>query len=405
MTETSNLSELLLRWEKFRQQGRNVTVEELCVDCPELEDALRERIEVIEPMDWLNKTGGSPAEPQEVESTDTAAEFPLWLCPGAEPVPGYRLIQRQGRGMFGEVWAAQALGRLVAVKFIHGNLDAPRPRRLAEAELEGLVRIKRVSHPHLLKIVGAEVKGATLLLVTELADCTLEQHFRSLPPDCTTLHRCVHASSLLWGAAAALDHLQQNYGLMHLDVKPANLLLVSGVCKLADFGTVKGMRAGGVAPGEVLLAGRPGATGDLPRTTVRYRCRRDIHWREAMHPQATLYTAAWAFTPHYASPEMFQGRASHFSDQYSLALSFCELAGGSIPFSGEAEAQIAQRLEGKMDLSLLSESLRSAVARALSPRPMDRFPHCVDFIKAARRVLHSQDPHRLSAWELGPQAR
>jgi serine/threonine protein kinase len=384
MTEMSRLSELSLRWEELRQQGLDVTAEDLCHDCPELAPALRARIEALEPMDWMNRARRPAGEAD--GSTDTPPATGPALCLGAEVAAGYRLIERQGRGTFGEVWAAQRLGRLVAVKLIHGSLDVSQPRLRAEAELEGLARIKRVSHPHVLEILGAEVSGTSLLVITELADRSLKQHFEALPADCTALHRSVHALYLLWGVAEALDHLRQHHDLMHLDVKPANLLLVSGECKLADFGTVKRMRAGGTAPGDVLLACRPGPDAELARTTARYR-RRDIPWQEAMHPAATLYTAAGAFTPYYASPEMFQGRASSSSDQYSLALTFCHLVAGNIPFRGEAEAQTSQRQEGRLDLDLLPEPFRPVVARALSPRPNDRFPSCVDFIEALEGAL------------------
>ena len=44
----------------------------------------------------------------------------------AEPIPGYRLIERIGGGGFGEVWKAEAPGGLLkAIKFVYGDLEAP----------------------------------------------------------------------------------------------------------------------------------------------------------------------------------------------------------------------------------------------------------------------------------------
>ena len=400
MSDDDRLMELLLRWEEQFEEGRDVPADELCRGCPELAGALAARIADLKRLAWMHTPGSGeggqepsplPSDGQSPpRSMSPAAEARPSYRMGQEAAPGYRLIERRGRGTFGEVWAANAtaLGRIVAVKLLHGSLDVPLHRRMAEAELEGLTRIRNMQHPNVLEILHLEVNGATLLVVTELADRSLEQHFSERARYCTPPERCVLAMSLLGWAAKALDHLQR-HGLMHLDVKPGNLLLVLGTCKLADFGTVKQMRAGGAAREEVLLACGP--DGDLTRTTKRYRRRRDVPWREAMHPQATLYTAAGAFTPYYASPEMLtQGRPSRFSDQYSLALTFCQLAAGRIPFNGEPAEQMSQRSKGEMDLGLLPESLRSTVARALSPEPQDRFPSCVDFVQALYDALPSE---------------
>src|SRR5205823_3968892 len=104
----------------------------------------------------------------------------------------------------------------------------------------------------------------------------------------------------------------------------------------------------------------------------------EVPWDRALRRDAALFTGALAFSPRYASPEVFAGKASLSSDQYSLALTFCELVADTIPFRGRKSSP-TERLAGKMDLGSLPEVLRPAVGKALSPQPGDRFPSCLDF--------------------------
>src|SRR5437763_11811187 len=101
----------------------------------------------------------------------------------AEPIPGYRLIERIGGGGFGEVWKAEAPGGLhKAIKIIHGDLrsiDADGCRH-AEQELRALKRLQGIRHPYLLSLERYDVIEGRVLIVTELADCNLWDRFREM---------------------------------------------------------------------------------------------------------------------------------------------------------------------------------------------------------------------------------
>src|SRR4051812_12341922 len=92
------LTELLVRWEELRRQGRSVSAEELCRDCPDLLPAARERVAALESMGRLLGTSTpSAAETAGRGGAGAGAGGFERLKPGAEPVRGYKLVERIGK--------------------------------------------------------------------------------------------------------------------------------------------------------------------------------------------------------------------------------------------------------------------------------------------------------------------
>ena len=156
----------------------------------------------------------------------------------------YVLEERVGRGGGATVWRAfdRGLARTVAIKVlrpgVHDTVDvAARLRR--EAATAG-----RAAHPGIVAVYDTGVDDGVAWLALEHVDGptlleVLRRHPTGLPPQA--------AAAVAEQTAVALAHAHGR-GLVHRDVKPANLLLGDGgVVKLADFG-VAATRDGDVTP-------------------------------------------------------------------------------------------------------------------------------------------------------------
>jgi eukaryotic-like serine/threonine-protein kinase len=269
--------------------------------------------------------------------------MPFRLEIHAEPIPGYKLLARLGGGGFGEVWKAEAPGGLLkAIKFVYGDLQTGDNQTVrAEQELKSLSRIKTVRHPYILSLERFDIINGQLMIVMELADRNLWDRFREcraqglpgIPRD--------ELLRYLEETAEALDLMNTEYQLQHLDVKPQNVFLVYNHVKVADFGLVKDLE------GKVAAS----VTGGV--------------------------------TPIYAAPEMFDGWVSRYCDQYSLAIVYQELLTNHRPFNGVNVHQlIMQHLQGKPNLSSLPADEQEIIAKALSKNPEKRFASCTELVHA-----------------------
>jgi hypothetical protein len=342
MPDEELIEKLLDRWEELREQGLTPSVEELCQQHPELAEELRRRTLPLVRMAWMDELAqeGAPWP-----STEKAGDGPR---AGDEPVDGYRLVRRLGRGGFGEVWKATGPGGFpVALKFVRlaGNAGA--------VETRALEVIKDIRHANLLPTFGAWQRDSFLIVAMELADRTLLDRFEEAKAQELPGIPGPELLEYLAGAASGIDFLntsrpgldgQEAAGIQHRDIKPQNLLLVGGCVKVADFGLAR-----------VLSHTVTGHTGSM--------------------------------TPAYAAPEFFDGRTHRHSDQYCLAVTYCLLRGGRLPFEGNAAEVMAGHLHRPPDLTMLPEGERPVVARALAKDPAQRWPTCRTFVEELGKVM------------------
>ncbi|MFN5708948.1 MAG: serine/threonine protein kinase, partial [Planctomycetota bacterium] len=340
MADTTNLDNLLDLWESLSAEQPNLDVEEfLTAHCgglsPERQDSLRRKINAICSVDHLLFDSRS--------QTSSTSQLPgaNSLRAQEEPVPGYILQARLGSGGFGQVWKAIGPGGFeVALKFV------PRGGSAFSAESRALDLIRKIRHPHLLKVYGSWIETDWLVIASELADYSL---FDRLQDAISSGEPGVPQDELLRymrQAAEAIDFLNQVEipeldvsGVQHRDIKPQNLLLTGDQVKLADLGI-----------------SRPVST-----QTVSHTGQLSIH---------------------YAAPEFFDGKTSRHSDQYGLAVTYVQLRTGHLPFRGNELEIFKGHVKGTPLLEGLTPGERFVVQRAMAKRPADRWPSCKAFVEA-----------------------
>lgn len=249
----------------------------------------------------------------------------------------YQLGSVLGRGGMAEVRRGLdvKLQRAVALKLLRTDLASDSAFR---ARFEGEARsAARLRHPNVVSIFDTgEDSGVPYIVMELLPGDTLADRIRAGP--CTESTVRLLASQVL-GAL----HAAHSAGILHRDVKPANILFDDrDAAKVADFGIAKSMEAG--AATELTSVGN------------------------------VFGTAA------YVAPERAEGRAaSPASDLWSLGVVLYEALTQQRPFPGDsALATALSAQQGSMiPLSTLrpdlSPQLVAVVERAVAPRPADRF--------------------------------
>ena len=260
----------------------------------------------------------------------------------------YRIVSELGRGAMGVVYRAHdpQIDREVALKTIRlashadpSEIEGMRDRLVREARLAG-----RLSHPGIVTIFDAGEQDGLAYVAMELVEGRSLADILAGPvvPD----RKLEFLVALLGKAGSALDYASAN-GVVHRDVKPANIMVSGQSVKLLDFGVAR------IASGQATRAG-------------------------------TVFG-----TPNYMSPEQVQGRqVDGRADQFSLAVIAYEVLCGVKPFEAPAVPATLFKIVHddpeplRAHVPDVPASLERVVLRALQKSPQDRFSSCEEFARA-----------------------
>jgi YVTN family beta-propeller protein len=271
---------------------------------------------------------------------------------------GYRIDSLIGRGGMGTVYLAEhlGLGRKVALKVLSPDLaDDPRfrDRFVRESRLAA-----SIEDPNIVPIYEAGESNGVLFIAMRYVSGTdlkalIETH-DALPVERT--------ASIVSQVASALDAAHEQ-GLVHRDVKPANVLIVAG---------------GESRPDKVYLS-------DFGLT------------KRASSDSGLTATGQFVGTLDYAAPEQFEGGAlTPQTDVYSLGCVVYECLTGEVPFPRDREAAVlhAHLMEAPPRVTEkrpeLPEGIDAAVARAMAKRPDDRYASAGDLAAAVGAALRQR---------------
>jgi hypothetical protein len=267
--------------------------------------------------------------------------------------PGTKLGQYEvqdfiGQGAMGYVFRAYhaQLERTGAVKVLQAI--APDPDTTARFRHEAQA-IAQMRHPNILNVYDfGEYQGTPYMIVEFVPGGSLADRLSQGILDQPT------AIKYLRGIAAGLDHAHAQ-GIVHRDVKPANVLLEKDDTPvLADFGLAK------------LLQGS----------------------------SLKSMTGVTTGTPAYMSPEQVSGsQVGPAADRYSLATIAYEMLTGIIPFDGVGVLEILYAQVHREPpppstrIRRLSSQVDSVIMRGLAKKPEDRWDTCTTFVEALAVAL------------------
>jgi serine/threonine-protein kinase len=262
----------------------------------------------------------------------------------------YRIDGVLGRGGMSVTYRATdvRLGRKVALKVIGEHLTADAEFR--ERFVDEARNTSAIDHANIVPLYDFDEVDGLLYIAMRLVDGSdLASHIKDGPlSPARTL-------TLLGQVAEALDMLHGK-GLVHLDVKPANVLVTTKEAVrehvyLADFGLT-----------------RRGATGHRTRT------------------------GDFLGSPTYAAPEHLRGEpVDGRTDAYALACMLYACLSGRPPFQGSVQdviqGHLSQEIPPLTSLVVLPPAIDDVLRKGTAKDPNQRFANCQELINAARRAL------------------
>ena len=274
-----------------------------------------------------------------------------------QQIPGYLLLEKLGQGSMGVVYKARqvSMDRLVAVKVLHPRLAAD-PEFLRRLTREAHVAAK-LSHNNIVQAIDVGSAGPIHYFVMELVEGeTIRQDL-----DAGKVYGEREALEIVIQIAQALGHASKR-GLVHRDVKPANIVLTAdGVAKLADLGMA-----------------------------------RDSADRKQVKRERGLAIG----TPYYIAPEQVQGREDIDvrADLYSLGATLYHMTTGRPPFPHKDverlfEAHLSEELTPPDHLNQqLSSGLGELVEFLMAKDRRKRYASADDLIIDLECLLLGEPP-------------
>jgi len=263
--------------------------------------------------------------------------------PDAAPA-GFRIVKTLGQGGMGVVYEAVDLGlqRTVALKKLRAEIaDSPRERARFLKEARTVAALK---HPNIVEIHAIHEDAEGLFLVFEKIDG--ESLHERLGHGAL---RPAEAVGYLRQIAMALDHAH-SAGVVHQDLKPANVMVAGDRAKVMDFGIA----------------------------------------RRVQETMSTLSRVEVAGTPAYMAPEQERGGAvGPAADVFALGACSYELLTGRTPFPNGGMMMKAEKLYRPASevAPSVPKAADAVIARALEPEPGARWPTAASFIEALARSL------------------
>jgi eukaryotic-like serine/threonine-protein kinase len=290
-------------------------------------------------------SASDPAASPAASSQNKTQVSPSWK---GKTIKRFRLVEELGEGAMGRVFVAEdtVLRRHVAMKLLPTKHKDGRPNHRTERLITEARSAATLEHPNVVTIHEIDQSGNVHYIAMELVEGgNLERLVQMSGP-----MEIERACQLAAEAAEALAHAHKR-GIVHRDVKPANLLLTrSGRCKVCDFG----------------LAMVETPEGDASKL----RC---------------------VGTPYFIAPEIAMARgATDKSDIYSLGCTLFFLLTGRPPFPGTSSRQVMKMHvnEPLPDLRRwrpdVPERLIEALNKACAKDPKQRFKDAEHFAALLR---------------------